>query len=266
MTPFAMKLWEDKCTPEQHRKHKKFKDFYKCFNGFHCFDMRGVKDLIQLPILTAFKEGLFGLEARHLPAEKIWLEWPEADGLDCGTLINSKFNGDSYLIEYFYVTPLFCVRENFQIGDDDRSIRKEIVDIAEHHLFLDSISSAYPEKPTVDIARLHIRQHIRSALTLINFDGFAAKRKVNLSPRASRRLAGMRVNGSYPLRAYTEVCVKLSNKDATPWRQSGTSGLMPLHFVRGHFRRYQGIRRYINGYWRGDAALGIKQQRWKLVK
>lgn len=86
-------------------------------------------------------------------------------------------------------------------------------------------------------------------------------------PGAQRAVANRRgAVGRYPLQAWTEVklacwtVVDAQQRTQEIW----LSGRKPLHFVREHRRRVLGQWTRIPCHWRGDAAIGIKQTRYRV--
>jgi hypothetical protein len=72
--------------------------------------------------------------------------------------------------------------------------------------------------------------------------------------------------GRFPLQGWTEIVLHV-----TPPRQAGEAeheahltGSRALHFVRCHLRIRLGQLELVSAHWRGDAALGIKQSRYRL--
>lgn len=74
--------------------------------------------------------------------------------------------------------------------------------------------------------------------------------------------------GKWPLMAYREVSVRLSDPHSCPdvVRATGEGAPKPLHFVRAHLRlRSSGRIEVVRPHWRGDAQLGIKRPTYRLV-
>jgi hypothetical protein len=102
------------------------------------------------------------------------------------------------------------------------------------------------------------------ALGLINTPGLIGMKSHDPHRGLSKSLARV---GSYPLRSWSEVVLKHTTKIADSGeRLTGASFHKCLHFVRSHLRHYQDGRVItIPAHWRGDAALGIKQTRYRVA-
>lgn len=74
--------------------------------------------------------------------------------------------------------------------------------------------------------------------------------------------------GKFPLRAWTELKLEVTKPleidDGEP-HEAHLTGRRALHFVRKHIRIRLGKLEYVTSHWRGDAAIGIKQTRYKVV-
>lgn len=74
--------------------------------------------------------------------------------------------------------------------------------------------------------------------------------------------------GKFPLHAWTEIKLEIAKPieidDGEP-HEAHLTGRRALHFCRKHIRIRFGKLEYVSAHWRGDAALGIKQSRYRLV-
>lgn len=74
--------------------------------------------------------------------------------------------------------------------------------------------------------------------------------------------------GKFPLHAWTElklVVAKPPEIDDGEPHEAHLTGKRALHFVRKHIRIRLGKLEYVTSHWRGDAAIGMKQTRYKVT-
>lgn len=73
--------------------------------------------------------------------------------------------------------------------------------------------------------------------------------------------------GKFPLHAWTELQLKVAKPveidDGEP-HEAHLTGRRALHFCRKHIRIRRGKLEYVSAHWRGDAAIGIKQTRYRV--
>lgn len=82
-----------------------------------------------------------------------------------------------------------------------------------------------------------------------------------------RRLARERgMVGKFPLRAWTELKLKIGAPEVHSGKpiEAMLTGRRCLHFCRMHLRLRCGHLELVKAHWRGEAALGIKQTRYRL--
>lgn len=76
-------------------------------------------------------------------------------------------------------------------------------------------------------------------------------------------------HGKYPLHAWHVLKLRVSKPpeidDGEP-HEAHLTGRRALHFCRSHLRVRLGQIEFVTSHWRGDAALGIKQTRYDVVR
>jgi hypothetical protein len=104
-------------------------------------------------------------------------------------------------------------------------------------------------------------------LAMINSPRLIGRREHNPHIGFERELMAKRaLVGRFPLHAWTEIKLEVS-----PPEWSGESdashltGHKALHFCRAHARIRLGRLEFVRGHWRGDAALGIKRSRYRVI-
>lgn len=122
---------------------------------------------------------------------------------------------------------------------------------------------------------------IYAALSVINSPRRINQRVLMMHKGLQRDLRRKGVAGIFPANAYKEVTLHaipkpLDASDAAAW-QDYNSNCMPLHFVRAHRRRSDGMKNpkydqndistwdLIEAHWRGNAAFGIKLTKYKVA-
>jgi hypothetical protein len=74
--------------------------------------------------------------------------------------------------------------------------------------------------------------------------------------------------GTFPLRAWTEIVLEVtppSEAGALDPGEAHLTGRRALHFCRQHLRIRGGRLELVKAHWRGDAAIGIKQSRYRVA-
>ena len=107
-------------------------------------------------------------------------------------------------------------------------------------------------------------------LEFINRPEVVGRRQHMPDQRLERALLKGRVNiGKFPLRAWTEIQLNVNRTthDASmlPSREAHLSGKRPMHFCRAHLRLQLGRVVLVRGHWRGDASVGVKRSRYKVL-
>lgn len=256
MTPLAMHIWEQKRLPIAQRTFDDQHQLLSRLDDFHCFDKTEVQDLVLTMANTMFNSREWPQELLFLPAPKTWLE-DSRDGnvlayfLQQAGVDRAKLTlvGPTNASEHFGFIPL-----------GEPLARRLIVLSAEKSICIDERREFQRDDEALILALT------AAALVLINGPGLCPQRKLHHSRPVAKRL-GLRVNGSFPLLAWTELTLRVGEGEQKSWtggRQGGRTDMMPLHFVRAHRRRINGEWRKIEAFWRGNAALGIKQTRYKV--
>jgi hypothetical protein len=109
---------------------------------------------------------------------------------------------------------------------------------------------------------------VYAALAFINSPRIIGRRQHMPHERAEReRLKSRGLAGKFPLRAWTEIILKVmppDDKTGEPSQEAHLTGERCLHFVRTFLRVRLGQLEYVNCHWRGDPALGMKRSRYIL--
>lgn len=107
-------------------------------------------------------------------------------------------------------------------------------------------------------------------LSLINSPRIISQRNHFPYGRAEREaLKKMPLVGKFPLRAWTEILLRVAlpeDRSGEPSQEQHLTGEKCLHYCRTYLRIRHGMLEYVEGHWRGNPALGIKQSRYRLEK
>ena len=109
---------------------------------------------------------------------------------------------------------------------------------------------------------------VYTVLALINTPRIIGQRQHMPHERTEReKLKQLGLVGKFPLRAWTEIVLKVAlpdDRSGEPSKEAHLTGQKCLHFCRTHLRVRLGQLEYVEGHWRGDPALGIKQSRYRV--
>jgi hypothetical protein len=81
------------------------------------------------------------------------------------------------------------------------------------------------------------------------------------------KLKNLKLVGKFPLRAWTEIILKVAQQDdrtGEPSEEHHLTGERCLHYCRTYLRVRLGMIEYVEGHWRGNPALGMKRSRYHL--
>jgi hypothetical protein len=107
-----------------------------------------------------------------------------------------------------------------------------------------------------------------ASLALINTPRIIGRRQHMPHERVEReKLKTLGLVGKFPLRAWTEIILKVAppdNRTGEPSTEGHLTGEKCLHFVRTFLRVRMGQLEYVESHWRGNPALGMKRSRYRL--
>lgn len=260
MTPLAHRIANEMTLPVKKRTFVDEAGLLGRFDDIHCFEVSAVTDLA-FDLAREFAAGndsglaVFGGLA-FLPAPRTWIECDTGVGR-LGMHLSDR--GDGWGI----------VRVAVQEPGEWRSAElgeiplDENPDLGVAMKIVDGWTGKQADR---------IVWHLYAFLSMINSPRRIGQR-VHM-PHAGLQRALARAHrgvGKYPLNAWTEITHKVAPpvdaSNEAEWRDY-LSNRMPLHFVRAHKRRIPdrfGSWVLIPAHWRGDAALGIKLTRYRLV-
>lgn len=109
---------------------------------------------------------------------------------------------------------------------------------------------------------------VYGALAIINTPRVIGRKQHMAHAGLQRRMAAARgMVGKFPLNGWTEIVLEVTPPKIAGEQVHETclSGSKCLHFCRTHLRIRNGMLELVTAHWRGDAALGIKQSRYRLA-
>ena len=110
---------------------------------------------------------------------------------------------------------------------------------------------------------------LRAVLAMINTPRIIGRKQHMPHRGLEHKLLRLRGTvGSFPLRAWTEILLKVTpphDAAADAPSEAHLTGRRALHFCRAHLRIRMGCLELVSAHWRGDPALGIKRSRYRVV-
>lgn len=263
MTPLAHRIVRELARPANQRSTEHDR---ACLLGkmddVHCFELSAVVQAASA-IAGSFRKALSsGAHFAFLPAPKTWIEWkiygPGMPGGRIGLLLErlgdvsakvSLAGGQDigWVSAFWGALPL---RDGLTEG------LKPLPDPAVQLEGMDGPTWATEGPP-----------FFYACLALINTPRIIGRTTHMPHAGLQRELARANgMNGKFPLHAWTEIKLEVR----PPQQQEGSqeirlSGAKALHFCRAHLRVRLGKLELVSAHWRGDASLGIKRSRYRLV-
>lgn len=196
-----------------------------------------------------------------LPAPKTWIEYLNPAIGRIGFLLKEDPSSKAASVDAFLEDCAFNLGVISTVSDD-YMVSEHPYPARIHH---DSGRVTEGRKETIKdalIASTHM------FLMIINSPRIIGRRQVMPSAALERRLTSAFGSGSFPLRAWTDIELKVTKPieidDGEP-HEAHLTGKRALHFCRKHIRCRNGRLEYVSAHWRGDPAIGIKQSRYKVV-
>lgn len=270
MTPLAFYLTKQLIAPKREREHIWVDDEQRAalrdaLYGIHCFETTGCFALIDELIGTFGpdpndrNEQMFA-SCSFLPAPKTWIEWKHSSGNRIGLLIEE---GEWHTVTCFSRECAGHLGHIFSKGGDyyDGYLGNP-TDERPRYIPAFILDLGVPKSGAALLSTAHIM------LVLINSPKIIGRRQYMPHRGLERRLTKTFQTGKFPLHAWTEIKLEVSKPieidDGEP-HEAHLTGRRALHFVRKHIRIRLGKLEYVSAHWRGDAAIGIKQSRYKVV-
>lgn len=264
MTPLALALSKQLLLPA--KKRARIIDtagFLDQFRDIHCFEITRALPLIFQIGDHYIETGRGDDRYAFLPAPRTWLEavvlTEQGDQGRQGRLFIESADRNSaefYTITWMqgaFVTTSWGVMplaRNANAGSLVRHFPNELVE------FTPSTSDE------------HTKFTFFATFSLINHPKIIGRKQHMPHRGLEKRLVQTFGAGKFPLHAWTEIQLDVTpTHDARrdPSVEAHYTGARALHFCRAHLRLSNGNLSFVTSHWRGDAALGIRQSRYKVV-
>jgi hypothetical protein len=254
MTPLAHAIIADSCKPRAKRVFDDQCGLVAAMDDIHCFETSEISGHVaQLAELIRYR-GIQSDDRWFLPAPRTWLESKTPCGRE-GVLLQSMFEPGIFIC-------LFAVQHR---GDGlmGSALGASYLSVRHGPFFL-------PSKEIENLVSTDHAVYLLAVLQLINSPRIIGRRTHLPHAGLQRRMAAKRgVTGKFPLRAWTEIKLEVNtapiDESGLPAKDAWLSGARAMHWVRAHLRRLGDKTVVVRDHWRGDASLGIKQSRYKLV-
>ncbi|MCM2472158.1 hypothetical protein HGO38_01535 [Rhizobium sp. CG5] len=257
MTPLSLKIARDSTLPSSERRFRDKAKLAQHLGEAQYFELTEVYEAmvsLSADVARQLRQGKFA-ELAFLPAPVTWLEWSGPHARIAWVLVDRQKSADVYVvggdIETRFAMTIPLRDQLLARGHEDLMIMEDRQD----HLRIGFFGDHYP--------------FILAALAMINTPRVIGRKQHMPHRGLERKLLKSRQNiGKFPLRAWTEIKLAitppqdLSNAASIEAHYTGTRA---LHFCRAHLRIRRGQIEVVRGHWRGDASLGIKRSRYKLV-
>lgn len=248
MTPLAQKIVRQLTLPIRKREVDDNEDVMHRMDDVHCFDVSEVVELMTELTHRIAYEGVSIGPAAFLPAPKTWIEYDSEWGRLGWLLIENDDRTEA---------SVYLVVESY---GRYWSIKNESIPLGSTSPFL---SAAENED---DLCDFDDHGTIYAALALINSPRIVGRRQHMPHRGLERRLRNSSMSpGRFPLHAWTEILLEVRTTLSDETHEAHLTGKRCLHFCRAHMRVRNGRVEFVSSHWRGDAALGIKRTRYRLV-
>ena len=269
MTPLATRFMKELSKPQRKQRiyylgSERIKTELR--KEVHCFEVTAiwpaalqlVTDMGIIDDAGAFLADNKGIDGRlaFLPAPRTWLEMLQPDRSREG----------------------FLLLENGEKGAQESATVLAVNNangyLASHHVGILELNNPKPKTTIMDNepggwSNEQIQYCLYGLLALINTPQMIG-RKTHAPNRALERrlMRAFGHQGLYPLQAWNEILLEVGPpKDASgePTTEARLTGQKALHFCRAHLRFRLGRLEFVRAHWRGDASIGIKRSRYRVV-
>lgn len=243
MTPLAMQFLRERSASIDAREISDPDGMIDTIGDIHCFEMSAVAELAE----TVWSIGGTALVASaFLPAEHTWIEL----GRGAGFKRRIGFYGrviEAGGFEFFSLRDDGCWRVGAMLPGGKFAFETE-----------------HSQDEGAALAGPALKMFL-TMLAIINTPRLVERREHQPHRGLVRELR--RTNGEIELRPWSEIRLEMTPRRAStnPSDPEHLSGRKCLHFCRSHLRVQNGRLVVVRPHWRGDSALGIKQQDYRVV-
>lgn len=282
MTPLAHRIVKEMTLPLKRRTFLDRGKLLPLMTDIHCFEVSAIHDLALNLIAPEddrrLKEGTFSIisslqdTTSFLPAPRTWIEFCHAPGGEktrTGALLFENGSRISFLGAQQAGDGLcFSLPDAFLLPRIIRSGERDFLDMTYDFSFnTEALGQNGKVKMTEYLATVGMLLHI--FLAMINTPKMIGRRQ-HMPHRGLERelIAQQKVIGRFPLHAWTEIKLEVAvprDLSEEAEHEDHLTGRKALHFCRAHLRHVNGALVFVRPHWRGDASLGIKRSRYKVV-
>lgn len=249
MTPLAQKLANQLTLPINKREiwfDSEMHIIAKSLSDVHCFEVSGIweSDGEQLPKASKFDKRNIFLPAR----DHTWFEF-SAKCFSHRSAISAwhRDNNEIHFILFIEDNRDYLINAGWGriTTQDDGNFLIE------------------GDEMTVNIA-----DAILWTLSMINQPKFINQKQIMPHRGLEKKLINKFGVGKFPLRAFTEITLAVGvtfDMISTELQEAHFTGGRCKHWVRSFRRTVNGKEQLVRDHWRGDAALGIKQSRYRVI-
>jgi hypothetical protein len=266
MTPLAMEIVKDLTRPVKDRSKLDHAKILPRMADVHCFEVSEIiEEARELGRQSLIGRGL-AAQQTFLPAARTWIEYKNdfTKGDRVGILLE-ELPGKMAGVSVAYVAPGFMwvtiplkIRLWLGWSSDDPKVTCPVFASSDGVCSDDEIAGI----GAVSCAAF-------GCLAFINSPQVISRRQ-HMPHKGLERdlLKQQKVIGGFPLNAWTEIILDVSppkEADGQHDYEAHLTGTRALHFVRAHLRIRDGKLQFVKSHWRGDAAVGIKQSRYRVA-
>lgn len=237
MTPLAHAIAKQQVLPPKKRKPlymadtKEFRPVGDIVHDIHCFECSQILDLVH-ELVDSGKVKDVDQDTIFLPAPRTWIEYRYERGARHAWFLEESAAFFTFLIVVEGEEHFLAKRSEYLSGEDGHLMHGMLI----------------------------------ATLALINTPKIIG-RDQHLPNRGLERSLQKQSIGKYPLHAWNELKLRVAKPieidDGEP-HEDHLTGRRALHFCRAHLRIKLGKIEHVTSHWRGDAALGIKQTRYRV--
>ncbi|MEN9934691.1 MAG: hypothetical protein RLZZ387_1270 [Chloroflexota bacterium] len=260
MTPLAHALVADSTLPVKDRRYGDLAQKLQILDGLHFFDVSAVMEAAATLSEKAGAAFLLGHDQRaFLPAPRVMLEWAASDPHVAREALILAEREDGLA-----AVTVVCQGHDGKIASTSGAVMFMPLRGAE-----DRAGLWIPKRAAAGFDGDGIACLVYALLAMINTPRVIGRRQHQPHAGLQRKIAAAhRMPGKYPLQAWHELVLEVTPPQDESDRESRgiilTSG-KALHFVRAYLRIRSGVLELVSSHWKGDAVLGIRQTRYRLV-
>jgi hypothetical protein len=251
MTPLAHHLVKQLLVRKSKQEFDDQADVMASMSDIHCFELSEVQNMAFDLGIDAACKGVDLVQSSFLPAPKTWIEWQTPLGREAYLLSQQRPRDIIWVIG----CGRFGSRHMGYLCWDDLGPKFT-------NLELGLCKIGEP-------ASIEMSATLCGALAMINTPRVIGRRQ-HMPHRGLERglLKAKPAVGMFPLRGWTELKLEAfyQRRDETGrLHEAHLTGEKCRHFCRAHLRIKLGQVEFVGAHWRGNAALGIKQTRYRLT-